>query len=480
MPSLASRIQSELIYQSLLAMGRTAPNPPVGCVLLLSQNTGQRPILIGGATESVGKRHAEVVCLDLYQQYIKDEKESKHTYRLYVTLEPCSHSGRTPPCTRRILEEPKIQRVLAWERDPYLKTSGIAVLQKEGCAANFLTNKTTQLGQAFLGGFLNRIRNGTPRLHLKVACSQDGYIGMRSHPNTYNKIDKKKKYHNLEELHNFQLHISEPLGISFGHMLRAKCDAVVVGMGTLMADKPQLSLRSTALHNNYTKQFFSKYISGIKPSNREKKTANEFIQGKHQYDNIAPLIYCNNLFRFYTQLTQAIHQNENIWQPERVFILDRCESKQFEYYKNFFALQENINQSTKKKARYFVIETHQESWRKAFPELPISTSLPEFKKITFAKSLREALSKMEYNEVLVEGGAGMLANLYAELTPEDIIYILRSKKNLEQLLRDAKEKIATKKYIPISIPEFLEMEQKTKLLATYNLSSDTLELRNAC
>lgn len=189
--------------------GKTLPNPPVGAVVV----KGGKVVGKGG-TLPAGQSHAEVVAL---------AKAGKHARggTLYVTLEPCSHHGRTPPCTDAILAA-GIRKVVAAVRDPNpkVKGGGLAVLARAGV--------DTRLGllhdeaREFYEGFFFFVTRGRPKIFLKIAQSLDGRINARPGEETA---------------------ITGPEARAFTHGLRARVDAVVIGGNTLRIDDPDLTPR---------------------------------------------------------------------------------------------------------------------------------------------------------------------------------------------------------------------------------------------
>lgn len=206
-------VTSELCRQSALAMGRTWPNPSVGCVI---ESPGGR---FCGGTEVPGGRHAEIVALDAFDEARRaaDSPLFAAPATLHVTLEPCSRHGRTAPCTERIVKYSNLSvEFLAY--DPSLQGEGQRDLRNAGINVVY---RESPLAQAFLGGFLNRAKGLGPRLHLKLAHSGPvaGKRGSR-------------------------LMISGPDGLALGQLLRSRFDAVLTGPGTAAADRPRLDLRA--------------------------------------------------------------------------------------------------------------------------------------------------------------------------------------------------------------------------------------------
>ncbi|MBT2868885.1 bifunctional diaminohydroxyphosphoribosylaminopyrimidine deaminase/5-amino-6-(5-phosphoribosylamino)uracil reductase RibD [Chromobacterium violaceum] len=194
------------------ATRRAAPNPGVGCVLV---NHGR--VVGEGATLALGSDHAEV-------QAIKDclaRGESPRGATAYVTLEPCSHHGRTPPCAERLVKE-GVARVVAAMVDPYHEVSGrgIAMLRAAGVEASAGLMET-QARRAHRG-FLSRVERGRPWVTLKAAATLDGKTAL---------LNGRSKW------------ITGPEARMDVQRLRAAHCAILTGSGTVLADDPQLTVR---------------------------------------------------------------------------------------------------------------------------------------------------------------------------------------------------------------------------------------------
>ncbi|KGG12026.1 MULTISPECIES: bifunctional diaminohydroxyphosphoribosylaminopyrimidine deaminase/5-amino-6-(5-phosphoribosylamino)uracil reductase RibD [Prochlorococcus] len=193
-----------------LADGETSPNPLVGAVVLDSNDN-----LIGeGFHSAAGKPHAEVEAL-------RQAGDASQGGTLMVTLEPCCHQGRTPPCTDLILNS-GIKRVVIGLKDPDPRVSGkgIAILKSSGI--DVITGVLEEEALYQNRAFVFRVQTGRPWGILKWAMSFDGRIGL---PNGTSKW------------------ITSEDARSKVHALRAKCDAVIIGGGTLRADDPLLTSR---------------------------------------------------------------------------------------------------------------------------------------------------------------------------------------------------------------------------------------------
>lgn len=193
-------------------LGRTAPNPAVGAVLV---REGQ--VLGEGATCPPGGDHAEVVAL-------RSAREAGHDPRgatLYVTLEPCCHHGRTPPCTEAILHA-GVARVVVGTLDPFpaMQGRGLARLREGGVEVVLGVEREPCERQIL--GFARSVTEGLPEVTAKAAVSADGHLAT---------ITGESQW------------ITGPEAREVGHRLRASHDAMLVGIGTVLADDPRLTCR---------------------------------------------------------------------------------------------------------------------------------------------------------------------------------------------------------------------------------------------
>ena len=189
--------------------GKTLPNPAVGAILVRAGKVVGR-----GATRPAGQAHAEVVAL-------KAAGEAARGATLYVTLEPCCHYGRTPPCTLALLDAGVIRVVVACgDPNPLVGGQGIAQLRRAGVAVE--TGLLAERGEDFYSGFFFWARHGRPRIVLKIAQSLDGRIN---------------------EKRGVETAITGEAARAFAHGLRARADAILVGGKTLRCDDPDLTPR---------------------------------------------------------------------------------------------------------------------------------------------------------------------------------------------------------------------------------------------
>ena len=193
-----------------LAEGKTSPNPLVGAVVL--DDSGQ---LVGeGFHSKAGESHAEIKALN--QAGINSKNGT-----LIVTLEPCCHFGRTPPCTEAIIQA-GIRRVVVALKDPDPRVSGDGLLKLKEAGIEVIEGVLEEKAAIQNKDFIFRVNSGRPLGILKWAMSLDGRISL---PNGESKWISNAKSRN------------------WVHRLRSKCDAVVVGGETLRKDNPLLTSR---------------------------------------------------------------------------------------------------------------------------------------------------------------------------------------------------------------------------------------------
>lgn len=187
----------------------TSPNPWVGAVLRSGDGT-----IFEGATAPPGGDHAEVAAIDA-------AGDAAPGSTLCVTLEPCNHTGRTGPCTQRIIDAGVARVVVAIEDpDPAVSGRGIARLRDAG--VEVVTGVLAEKVEAQLTPYLKHRRTGRPWVVLKLAATLDGGTAA---PNGTSKW------------------ITSPESRADGHRLRAESDAIIVGAGTVRRDNPSLTVR---------------------------------------------------------------------------------------------------------------------------------------------------------------------------------------------------------------------------------------------
>jgi diaminohydroxyphosphoribosylaminopyrimidine deaminase/5-amino-6-(5-phosphoribosylamino)uracil reductase len=194
-------------------LGNTWPNPAVGCVLVKEGR-----VIARGWTQPGGRPHAEAVALER-------AGEAAAGATAYVTLEPCSHHGRTPPCCDALIRAGVARVVVAMrDPDPRVDGRGLARLAAAGIAVEegLLGEEAARLN----AGFLKRILEGRPLVTLKLAATLDGRIATATGESRW---------------------ITGEAARRAVHALRARHDAVLVGSGTVLADDPELTVRLPGL-----------------------------------------------------------------------------------------------------------------------------------------------------------------------------------------------------------------------------------------
>jgi len=194
-------------------LGNVAPNPAVGCVIV------QGSTIVGrGWTQPGGRPHAEAVAL-------AQAGDLARGATAYVTLEPCAHHGVTPPCAAALIAA-GVVRVVSGTTDPDARVSGRGhdLLRAHGVA---VTEGVLEAdAQDINTGFLSRVRRNRPWVTLKLALTLDGRIATASGASRW---------------------ITGPEARRAVHMMRAHHDAVMVGIGTALADDPDLTVRDLGI-----------------------------------------------------------------------------------------------------------------------------------------------------------------------------------------------------------------------------------------
>jgi diaminohydroxyphosphoribosylaminopyrimidine deaminase / 5-amino-6-(5-phosphoribosylamino)uracil reductase len=197
------------------ARGVPSPNPHVGAAV-----TNGDALVGSGHHERAGDEHAEVAAL-------REAGERARGGTLYVTLEPCNHDGRTPPCTDAILKS-KVVRVVVGCRDPnpHVTGGGIERLRQGGVRVDVgcLEAEATRL----VAPWTKFVTTGVPYVVLKLALSLDGRIASRTGASKW---------------------VTGSVARARVHVLRAQHDAVMVGIGTVLADDPRLTVRDAPGHS---------------------------------------------------------------------------------------------------------------------------------------------------------------------------------------------------------------------------------------
>ncbi|MDM9648510.1 bifunctional diaminohydroxyphosphoribosylaminopyrimidine deaminase/5-amino-6-(5-phosphoribosylamino)uracil reductase RibD [Rhizobium sp. S163] len=208
-----AQFMQEAIRLGLLHLGQTSTNPSVGCVVVRDGK------IVGRGTTAVGGRpHAE-------PQALAEAGELASGATAYVTLEPCSHHGRTPPCADALIAS-GVSRVVISVTDPDERVSGRGISMLRDAGITVETGLLEEEGRHSLAAYLTRQTKNRPYVILKLAVSQDGMIG---------------------RMGAGQIAITGPAARAEVQQLRAETDAILVGIGTAVADDPELTVRIPGL-----------------------------------------------------------------------------------------------------------------------------------------------------------------------------------------------------------------------------------------
>ncbi len=191
------------------ARGRTAPNPLVGAVLVKDDR-----LIASGHHRAAGALHAEAVALQRAGAAARGST-------LYVTLEPCTHQGRTPPCIDAVLGA-QLSRVVVGMRDPDPRVAGRGLRKLRAAGIDVAVGVEDEACRELNCGYLSRVKHKRPFTRLKLAATLDGRIATRSGDSRW---------------------ISGESALRFVHRLRNATDTIVVGSNTVLADDPALTAR---------------------------------------------------------------------------------------------------------------------------------------------------------------------------------------------------------------------------------------------
>ncbi len=193
--------------------GRTGENPSVGCVIVKDGH-----VIAATATAFGGRPHAEA-------QALEQAGDKARGATVYVTLEPCAHHGQTPPCAEALIKA-QVARVVigCLDADPRVAGKGLELLKN-----NNIEHKIDVLNKdvaSFYQGFFRRVTVGKPYVIVKVATSLDGCIATRSGQSQWITCEAARAH---------------------GQQLRSRVDGLITGIGTILADNPQLTCRLQGL-----------------------------------------------------------------------------------------------------------------------------------------------------------------------------------------------------------------------------------------
>ena len=196
-------------------LGHTAPNPAVGCVLV------KRGRVVGqGFHRRAGLPHAEVEAL-------RDAGKRAKGSTAYVTLEPCSHQGRTPPCADALIGA-GVSKVIVGVLDPNPAVAGKGLRRLRSAGIEVCRGLLSAECEDLIRGFRSWVETGKPWVHLKVAATLDGRIASKNGESKW---------------------ISSPPSRDLVQHMRARADGILVGVGTVRSDDPRLTCRMRGASN---------------------------------------------------------------------------------------------------------------------------------------------------------------------------------------------------------------------------------------
>jgi len=216
---LDRRYMAAALRLSRRNLGRTGTNPSVGTLIV--RDDGDGPMIVGtGVTAIGGRPHAETEAL-------AEAGALAHGATAYVTLEPCAHHGRTPPCANALVDA-GVSRVVgaASDPDPRVSGKGYAILRAAG--VEVVEGVLAAEAADQMAGYMSRSMHKRPEIVLKLALSSDGMIGRRGAG---------------------QVSITGEIARREVQLMRAEADAILVGIGTALEDDPALTVRSPGLES---------------------------------------------------------------------------------------------------------------------------------------------------------------------------------------------------------------------------------------
>lgn len=382
-PSNFPFVLEKLKTLSFQAMGYSSPNPPVACVITDLQGN----ILSEGHTQRIGENHAEREAYQSFAQKYSNAKTIPHL--VFVTLEPCTHFGKTPPCIDLILEYKPIcvyygladPNPLVKKRDGLseCRDAGIKVIQSP---------EISSIGKVFLSGFISKIEKSKPQIFIKSALSKEGYYA---------------------DLARSKLSLSNSFSNQITQMLRAKLDAVIVGPVTVYVDYPGLDFRG-----------FDLTTLGLRET--PENDLQQFSQEKN--------IFTESLFRNISNRQSLDWHNSHLseYQPFRVFVLSLKRIPDQGFFQKQNLLREKLET---KKSLFFLLdfEENNSSHKSLYAKMQeVSSELPVIvsDRSELPGAMFSMFSHLSLNTILVEGG-NLLYRMFAErLGKEDLIYFIRT------------------------------------------------------
>ncbi len=198
-------------------LGQTHPNPAVGALIVRNEPDG--PVVVGRGWTAVGGRpHAETMALE-------EAGKAARGATVYVTLEPCAHKGKTPPCAEALIEA-KVARVVSAMEDPDKRVAGKGHALLADAGVELTIGVLADQAALAHAGHIARVTKGRPHITLKLAVSADGMIGRRE---------------------GERMIITGREAFDAVQAMRTESDAVMIGIGTALIDDPRLTVRLPGL-----------------------------------------------------------------------------------------------------------------------------------------------------------------------------------------------------------------------------------------
>lgn len=209
MTGIDKRYMKQALTLASKGIGRTAPNPAVGCVIV------KDGMIVGqGWHKKAGTPHAEIHALDM-------AGEAARGADVYVTLEPCCHTGKTPPCSVALIKA-GVKRVVAGMADPNPKVNGMGLKALEQAGIETVCGVLEKECRTINRPFIKYVTCGLPYVIFKSAMTLDGNIATVTGDSHWISCEESRR-----EVHR----------------MRTQCDAILVGVDTIIADNPQLTVR---------------------------------------------------------------------------------------------------------------------------------------------------------------------------------------------------------------------------------------------
>ncbi len=216
-PEVDARLMAAALALGRRTMGAAFPNPAVGCLVVQFCESG--PVIVGrGVTAIGGRPHAERIAL-------RQAGGAARGATVYVTLEPCAHHGRTPPCSDALIAS-GVARVVSAIEDPDPRVAGKGHAALRAAGIDVTVGVRAAEARRDHAGHIRRIRDARPEVTLKLALSADGFIGRAGEG---------------------QVAITGPMARRAVQIMRMEHDAILVGAGTARADDPRLTVRLDGL-----------------------------------------------------------------------------------------------------------------------------------------------------------------------------------------------------------------------------------------